>query len=254
MKCLLFILTMTVSAYAQVTNDHTSNNAGNQNPMNITDLHKDLRIKLVIAGSSTTSLVTTCKVEDVLAQEIIYNNNKSPSDEYHLIIIKNHRSQKIYIVPASANFYISDSSGITGCWLMTGGEFGGIKSYFETAETNEGASHVIARFKSELSEDDLNQKIEKGQKEMSFRVLLRDAAPMPFFTAHSLGGSQPGQAVIKAIDVSDGIVRLDLLSDGGKFSGTFWIDLKAKKLIQSIVEGQEMDLSTGKPFAIPLHK
>jgi hypothetical protein len=34
----------------------------------------------------------------------------------------------------------------------------------------------------------------------------------------------------------------------------FWIDLKAKKITKSVVNGQEMNLNTGMPYAIPLAK
>jgi hypothetical protein len=44
------------------------------------------------------------------------------------------------------------------------------------------------------------------------------------------------------------------VSEGGKFTGSFWIDLKEKKTIKSVVDGVEMDLNTGTPFPVPLRK
>ena len=69
-----------------------------------------------------------------------------------------------------------------------------------------------------------------------------------------MGGSQPGKPAIKAFDLTDSILRLDLVSEGGKFTGSFWIDLKAKKTIKSVVDGVEMDLNTGTIFPVPLRK
>jgi hypothetical protein len=73
---------------------------------------------------------------------------------------------------------------------------------------------------------------------------------LDFFTAHSEGGSQPGTPSIRAIDFTDGILRLDMVSEGGKFTGSFWMDFKAKKVIRSVVDGQKMDLDPEKPWPV----
>jgi len=71
------------------------------------------------------------------------------------------------------------------------------------------------------------------------KVELRRAAPFPFFTAGSTGSPQPGKQTITALDLTDGVLRLDLLSEGGKYKATFWIDLKAGLLLRSVVDGKE---------------
>ena len=90
----------------------------------------------------------------------------------------------------------------------------------------------------------------KELQKKSSAVFLRDAAPLYFFEA-TPGSSQPGDATISAIDVTDGILRLDLLSPGGEFKGSFWVDLSARKLVRAIVDGQEMDLSKPGGFGVP---
>jgi hypothetical protein len=59
--------------------------------------------------------------------------------------------------------------------------------------------------------------------------------------------------------VGDEVTRLTILIPNPvtKIPASFWIDLKAKKVIKSVVDGREMDLSavgTHKTYAVPLMK
>jgi hypothetical protein len=123
------------------------------------------------------------------------------------------------------------------------------KSYVEIPTASGGEEAAIARFAAQFDDAKLAQANKNPDG-----VILAHAAPPAFFTAGSAGGSQPGKPTIKAFDLSDSILRLDLVSEGGKFTGSFWIDLKEKKTIKSVVDGVEMDLNTGTPFPVPLRK
>jgi hypothetical protein len=74
-------------------------------------------------------------------------------------------------------------------------------------------------------------------------ISLVNGAPFEFFTANSLGGSQPGFPTITSAVLNDGMLQIDLTSSGGVYKGRFWIDLHARKLIRSVVNGQEMDIT-----------
>ena len=57
---------------------------------------------------------------------------------------------------------------------------------------------------------------------------------------NSNGSSQPGFPTVTGIDISGQVLRLDLLSSGGRYKGTFWIDLNANKLVKTVIDGKRV--------------
>jgi hypothetical protein len=116
-------------------------------------------------------------------------------------------------------------------------------------ESAGGADIAFARFESEYNDwnDDVFE-----DKSASI-IDLETSVPSKFFSSR-YAPSAPAEATITGINLVDEILHLDLLSDGGKFKASLWIDLKAKKVIKSVVDGQEMDVNTGKALAVPLKK
>ena len=90
---------------------------------------------------------------------------------------------------------------------------------------------TIARFVAEVDDEALAEKIRRRSS-----IDLRHAAPFRFFARDASGA---GDLITTAIHWNDGVLRLDLLSDGGKYQGTFWIDLKANRLLRSVIDGKE---------------
>jgi hypothetical protein len=244
-KCAYLILLITASVHAQITNTFKPNNAFNSNSMNINKLQKQIMVKLVIPGSSG-QLVKKCQINNVSAREIIYRPTEG-SEMYSLAAIYDSHSKKTFIVPSLFDFYISNGSGMLACKLSLG-DLVWCKNYFEVIKSTGDLDAAIAQFASSSDENVLRQKLNK-----IYRVSLRNAAPPLFFTTNS-GTSQPTTGTIKTISMTDDTLRLDMISEGGKFTGSFWIDLKAGKIIKSVIDGQEMDLNTGRSFAVPLKK
>ena len=119
-------------------------------------------------------------------------------------------------------------------FTVDGGFFYSSQSYFKANTTPGDPDVTIGRFVSEVDDETLSNKFQN-----SSRIDIRRAAPFPLFTAGSSGSSQPGKLTTTAIHLTDGVLRLDLLSDGGRYKGTFWIDLKAERLLRSVVDGKE---------------
>jgi|ERR1700722_3891982 len=212
----------------------------NTNYMKTITTWKNGEAKLVVSGLSDLPSLRS-KVELIKIKYTQYGSR------FPLAVLPDPYTRYNYIVSRCQSFYITYNKDVVGC-LLAGGELICKPSYFKMPLSNGDIDKTIAEFVSDFDENKLTESESK-----MFRVPLSLGAPFPFFTANSLGGSQPGTPTIKAIDLKDYILRLDLLSSGNKFNGSFWIDLKARKLIKSVVDGQEMNLSTGKPFAIPLH-
>ena len=61
-------------------------------------------------------------------------------------------------------------------------------------------------------------------------------------------------AVVDSVDVTDDLMRLEIHNPKTMKPATFWIDLKARKITKSVVVGQEMELTPGASFAVPLKR
>jgi hypothetical protein len=65
------------------------------------------------------------------------------------------------------------------------------------------------------------------------RVDIGRDVPWSFWTEGSGGSSQLGIPTLVAFSFSDGLLRLDLLSDGEVWEGSFWIDWAKRTLLRS---------------------
>jgi hypothetical protein len=107
------------------------------------------------------------------------------------------------------------------------------KSIFRSPVTAEGTEGAIAPFLERFSDKQLME-----VRDSHLRIGLGSGVPFEFWTMNSGGGSQPGFPTVTGIDISGKLLRLDLLSSGGRYKGTFWIDLKSNKLVKTIIDGK----------------
>jgi len=124
---------------------------------------------------------------------------------------------------------------------------------------------AIRRFISEFD----NEKLLTQES----RVFILDAATINFLWE---GSYIAMKSKVQSFDLTDGILRLDLLINGGKggkyngdvddsedaglpremrpphygIMGSFWIDLKNKRVIKSVIDGYKMNLHA-EGFAVP---
>ncbi len=204
---------------------------------------KTLSFKLAVSGS-TNSPVRKSETLEVSAQEVTYKTQGTPMKSYVFYAMRNPVALTNVIVPP-ADFYIAASSDM----IAVSSLFGSIslsKSYSAVPESTGDIKKTIGQFSDLLDDKTIESKTNNKAS-----VSLKAAANYEFFTANSAGGSQLASATISGFDVTDDVLRLDLLSPGGKFKGSFWIDLKASKVLRSMIDGQEMDITGNKGFAVP---
>ena len=69
------------------------------------------------------------------------------------------------------------------------------------------------------------------------------------------GGAQYLTPKLESFCLEDGFLRLDIRKKAEpQIPATLWIDRKAKKVVRSVVNGVEMDINTGKGYAVPIVK
>lgn len=235
----LLIILSVGSVYGQTTNLSTINSLSNSTPMkiNVINPEKKITVKLVVPGSSglIDQQSVKCQIENILAKEIFYKNG---TIIHSFVIIHDPHTEKSYVFSSSNTnyFYISYKSGMVVCDLVgTGGQLSWHESYFEISES-ENIDVVATRFASVIEN---KEKLIQLARQLPKVFLSRVANPL-FFTENSNGGASV-RPTIQSIDLTNGILRLDLLSNGGIFAGSFWIDLQAKKVVKSVVK----DLKSG---------
>jgi hypothetical protein len=146
-------------------------------------------------------------------------------------------------------FYVSNSSGIVA-YEVGPGTLTWEDSYVSIGEGTGGLDAAIAQFEAKFDDQKLDKILTDSSK--NNRISLGVASPHYFFS----DGPGPGGAIVgpvlDSVDISDDIMYLVVHNPKTMGSATFWIDLKAKKVTRSVVNGQEMDLSTGQSFAAPV--
>ena len=150
------------------------------------------------------------------------------------------------------SFYISDGLIFKG-YTVDPGILIWSDSYLELPDSvNE--SYAISQFETNFNAQKFNQEWNKRRVN---RIELRQAAPQFYFSDGPYPGGGTPLPKVESVDLTDGVLHLDIRNPVTKMPASFWIDLKAKKVIKSVVDGQEMDLSdvgSHKNYAIPLKK
>ncbi|MGD1085025.1 MAG: hypothetical protein ABSA47_09790 [Verrucomicrobiota bacterium] len=220
---------------------------------------KDVTIKLVLAGSSAAGAQKS-KNGETHVKRAVYEIVPNPINgikDYSILMIHDPDVRKIFFIDGEDSFYISDNAGMRGYVLHPGGGGGGLiwsGSLFELPDTSENDAAIKAfenAFDSQKMKREWGSRL--GPNRMSFRQVVT-----PWYFAQS---PEPGGGLafseIEAIDLKDGILRLDVRNPSTQIPASLWINLKAEKVTKSIVDGQEMDmgvLSTTNDYGSPLKR
>lgn len=225
---------------------------------------KDKSITLVVSGS-TNFPPTKSKTEMVPAKSAIYAatnltwtdrlTEKMTPLEFDILAITNPLTGKICFIRGGCSHYLADNSRIVGLFSIRG-RF--CKSYIELLAQDGGMDAAIGEFERRFN-DLISNQWRKPSKERQWEMASNEiqvpimvAAPVNFF----IGGPNSGIFVVpsklEAIDLSDGILRLQIYSPYARQHGIFYLNLNTKKVVKSVVGGQEMNLNSGQPFAVPL--
>ena len=124
-------------------------------------------------------------------------------------------------------------------------------SCIEIADADGGMDAAMSQFVTGIVSRKLN---EQTDKQLTKRYNFAIVTPKYFFSDGPYPGGVSVEPVIESIDATDGVLKLTIKNPVTNKSAQIFIDLKVKKIIKSIVDGQEMDLNAGKPFAVPLKK
>jgi hypothetical protein len=192
---------------------------------------QDFSADLIIPGTAHAPT----RIEKITGKVAWYQTSAAPTDIF-LGVISDPHTHFTYFTRAGV-FYISDKSEMLAC-IFGPSSLGWGKSYFKIPTPPDKEQGAIQRFAAEMDEEKLLQADSKFT-----HISLVNGAPFEFFTANSAGGSQSAAPTITAAELTDGMLQLDLTSSGGVYHGHFWIDLNAQKLIRSVVDGKEMDIT-----------
>jgi hypothetical protein len=228
-------------------------------PLNIKIIEpsKNITIWLVVPGSD--SLHIKSQTVDITAKEIFYNFVPKPDSGLARFLpkaasleIHDPYARKICFIDPDHSFYISDSLGFNGYTVGPGGLIWS-DSYLELPDSvNEG--YAISQFEKNFDAQKFNQ--EWKNRDVN-RIGLGQVVPQFYFSDGPNPGGGTPLPKVESVDLADGVLHLDIRNPVTKIPASFWMDLKAKKVIKSVVDGQEMDLSavgTDKNYAVPLKK
>jgi hypothetical protein len=84
--------------------------------------------------------------------------------------------------------------------------------------------------------------------------MLNRVLPQYWFSDSPHSGGLLVGPNIEGINVIDSILQLDLRNPKTQKAASIWIDLKSKRVVRSVADGQEMDVKNlgAKPYALPL--
>jgi hypothetical protein len=219
--------------------------------MKITKPWNEVTITFIVAGYSGLPVVKS-KTEEIRAKRAVYEfGSESSADrkEYSMLCIHDLDTGKYAFIDAEHSFYTSAKSRVTG-YSVGPGVLVWTSSYAEFPDTNQ-IDYFISQFEKSFDRQTLYQ--EEGKRLNINRIDLNQAAPRWYFSMSPAPGSGIVIPEVKSVELTDDILKLSLANPATKMPAEFWVNLKEKKVVKSVVNGQEMNLNTGKAFAIPLN-
>jgi Sel1 repeat len=220
----------------------------------------NVTITLVVAGSSgedgTKSKTEQIKCKLVEGEFVPHlNSGAAPHEYFSMLEVHDSYAKKFYFIDAAHDFYISDNSGMKG-YTFGSGFLIWSANYFEYPDSDYDAKTAIAQFENDFERSfDYKRLNQEWEKRATNVIGFNNAFPKGYV----LDDPSPH---IKGVGVMDGVMQLDVMNpmlDANGKAGTeilanIWIDLKSKKAIKSLVDGEEMNLShtNDEAFAVPL--
>ena len=238
----------------------SSGNLSTVNPMRLAlvEPRSNTTVKFLVPGSSGPPTVKS-QIVEVPAKLAVYGVANPANDtlarvRFPILAVNNPYTKKTCVITGyngSNGYYVTNASGNLQNYTFGSGIMWR-ESFIELPTVQGSVDTAIARFDTDFDAEKLMQ-IER-QAVFSPDINLISAASDYYFSDEPGAGGGDAGAKIESLDLTDGVLRMDVRNPITKMPATFWVDLKAKKVIKSVVNGQEMDLTTGKPFAVPLKK
>jgi hypothetical protein len=208
----------------------------------------DKAVALVVSDSAIKTNEES-RITKTIAKCAIYSHaepDKSPRSfngetfEYYIGAIRNPVNNKIYLIDAGCDIYLADQTNLTGVYNPASGEMTCVRNILPP-ESGGNFDFAIKKFEKELD----FEKLGPGQNiSQQFRIRITAAAPPNFFLGpNSSGMIASASPKLQSAALTDGILQLDILGMNLTQSGSFFIDLNARKVVKSIINGQEMNLN-----------
>jgi hypothetical protein len=191
----------------------------------------------------------------MLAKAVVYKVIPSPPqpywDQFSVLAVHDPYSKKYCLIAAGHTFYALGKSHMTGYTVFTPGIYWS-PSYLEMPETEGDLAVAIAKFEKEFDGRKLNDDLLQERRD---RVGFQKASPIFYFLAKPVGGADRVVMKVDGYEIMDDIVRVDLRNPSTRAPASYWVDPRQRKVIKSVVDGQEMNVDTpNQPWADPLTK
>jgi len=219
---------------------------------------ENLTIKLVVPGTSGPA-ARPSRLVAVPARYERYTV-KAPAgsgviSDFSVVALSNPYANAVCIARAeppkyNCMFYVSSKTGVVA-YEVGPGVIIWENNYLSIPNAQTDLNIAITQFEAAYD----GKKFSENFIAAAFKntILIKTATPAYYFS----DGSSPGGGivipVVDALDITDDTLHLVIHNPKTMKVASLWIDLKTKKVTKSIVDGQEMVISTGAlPFATPL--
>jgi hypothetical protein len=158
---------------------------------------------------------------------VVTNQFAEGEVNFHVIVFNGPKTQQVYL-GWPAQFYIETVSNIVGAELISSSLFWDDSLIPGTDDRVRAIDHFDRRI-------DMQKELEQERR----RTELADVLGRDFFNAGP-GASNSGIVKIKNVTVETGLLRLDLESPSGAFTGTVWINLKNSRPVRALRDGKRI--------------
>ncbi len=162
---------------------------------------------------------------------------------YGFVAIEAPTAKQFYFVPDGMEFFLATDDGVFGCVLSfrdSSDEHLNLFKCYLAVSNNGGFTAAADQIEKWAETQKFDDQIDFVERSLMTRLDLRLPTSSPLFADRA---GKIAWLVVKDMDLTDGILQLDLNNVYNGKTGTVWIDLKARKTIRAIADGQEVDLA-----------
>jgi hypothetical protein len=248
----LFLMGGFILSRATETNAVTAANSGgfgSGNPQGgvvispaIIEDWKAENIMLLVPGNS--ALHSRCVTNVIPVRRAIFDSGKVAFGPFSILEVHDSNAKQFYLIDGNHSFYVSGRDNLTG-FTVGPGVLVWSTNYLRLPDSSSTYS-LISLFEEQFDGDKIRQ---ESLKRLNDRISLQPAVPRFWFSDGPNPGGASVRLDIKSVEVNDAVMRLEIRNPSTRKSATIWLDLHGKKVLRSIVDGQEMDV--GENFATP---
>jgi hypothetical protein len=204
---------------------------------------KDIRVKLIRLDASGDRML------EVPAKLAVFAGPGGMA--YPVANVADPFTKKIYFLPGEyPALYVSTDSSMES-YTVVSYTLRPEGSYWNLPSANNSKATALARFGAEFGAEWLEQTA-RANSYRDDKISFRNAAP-PYFGSDV---AEPGSLMVslqaQVISFTPDALCLEVRNPYQRKTVTLWVNLREKKVIHSVVDGQEMNINTGRPWAEPM--